>query len=215
MHQPSQFFNKDRNTEFDDQHVQKFAVRNSATYNSLFRARLFGSLLLFALGCLELSLALSFRVHEACADKLPEWMLMDGSTTVLAAGLALLSIRRKGVMRNVDLQAYLLRKDRGADEDPAWEGELAALEGSVLDRIAHIGSAILVMLFGFGCYMYYMTSGFQGCGHAQGQWMVAVLAAKLLLPLFSCCLASSCFLGTYFAKDPKESYWDDQPTDFW
>merc|ERR1712107_92785 len=100
-------------------------------------------------------------------------MLTDGSTAVLVAGLALLGIHKKrAVMGSVDLQAYLLRKDRGGDDDPALEGQLASVEsGSLLDRLAWLGSCLLVMLFGLGCYWYFASDGFQGCGHTPGSWM--------------------------------------------
>uniref|UniRef100_A0A6V0EME3 Transmembrane protein n=1 Tax=Zooxanthella nutricula TaxID=1333877 RepID=A0A6V0EME3_9DINO len=218
-HVPSTFYNAEKRSEFDERHVMKFAKRNGATYTAMLRARLVVTAGLWCLGVGQLCLALSWRAAKgaACAEPLPLWMFTDGTLTILCASCLMIGIHRKTqVMGSTDLQAYLLRKDRGGDEDPALETQLSAVEsGTLFDHVANLSACILVVMFCGGAYWYHSATAFGSCGGVVRWWTALVLILKLLVPCLSCCLAITCCLSAFFKHDPKESYWDDQPVDFW
>mmetsp|Transcript_86329 Transcript_86329/g.225167 ORF Transcript_86329/g.225167 Transcript_86329/m.225167 type:complete len:218 (-) Transcript_86329:106-759(-) len=217
MHEVSVLFSKQRRTEFHEQHIMKFAERNSATYKALLHARAVGIVALLALGIAELSLWFAAGTSVgACELPLPSWLVADGSATLLFCVLSLCRVvKKRSVLGNVELQAYLLRKDRGGDADPVHDGKMESLDTGILEWVIWPWGLLLVASFAAGGWWCRAAGHSPACEGELARLTVFILLGKLLVPCLSCCLAMSCCAYTFLSKDPKESYWADSATDMW
>ncbi|CAE8628918.1 unnamed protein product, partial [Polarella glacialis] len=136
----------------------------------------------FAVGILELSLAVSLQTGT-CAQPLRGWLLADGLTACLGEALGLMALRQaEAIVVSAELTDFLEpnRQDTAGLEGKFW----------VAAKASDAADGLLVMLFLLGSFWLYASDS-STCDETVRTWTGRVLALKFVAPLLACGKACS------------------------
>eukprot|EP00747_Dinoflagellata_sp_TGD_P066561 gnl/TRDRNA2_/TRDRNA2_154864_c0_seq1.p1 gnl/TRDRNA2_/TRDRNA2_154864_c0~~gnl/TRDRNA2_/TRDRNA2_154864_c0_seq1.p1 ORF type:complete len:202 (+),score=29.01 gnl/TRDRNA2_/TRDRNA2_154864_c0_seq1:58-663(+) len=196
-----------------------FARRNAAYLTAMIRGEAAVSAGLGIMGFCELLLGDLESRGEAFNKPLRCWLLIDGAAVVAYAALSFVSFWRKSALvGSVELQAYLLRKQRnGGAKEPEWECRSEEMDTETsLEAFLKLSKWIFIPLFLLGCCCYYMGVRDPSCDPSLTYWSAVVLLLKFFAPCLSCCLSTVCGVRAFMRHNPKEgTVWDGMATDMW